>query len=209
MVTLSDELIKDSLRHFSASASTELCSRIRTYVSLLTHWNKKISLTSITDPIEILRFQFGESMFAAPNVPIADGRLADVGSGPGFPGLPLKLAVPSLSVVLIESNGRKAAFLAEIIRELKLDHVDVFHGRMEDMSEQELKFDFVTARALGQTHELLSWSRKQLGRSGSLVLWLGSDDSGRVKLMGKWNWRDPIHIPGSRRRNLLIGSPKP
>ena len=209
MCTLSDEQIKNSLSDYWTSSSSELCAKVRAYISILTHWNKTISLTNITDPVEILRFHFGESLFAVSNVPISHGRLADVGSGPGFPGLPLKLAVPSLNVVLIESNGRKAAFLREVIRELKLDHTEVFHGRMENLHEENSRFDFVTARALGQTDELLSWSRCELLPSGKLVLWLGKEDSAEIGQYEAWNWRDPIHIPGSRRRNLLIGTPKP
>ncbi len=207
MPMLSDEQIKNSLSDYWTSASSELCAKVRAYISVLTHWNQTISLTNITDPIEILRFHFGESLLAVSNVPISDGRLADVGSGAGFPGLPLKLAVPSLNVVLIESNGRKAAFLSEVIRELKLDHTEVFHGRMENFSKGNSMFDFVTARALGQTDELLSWSRCELVPSGKLVLWLGKEDSVRIGQDKAWNWRDPIHIPGSRRRNLLIGAP--
>jgi 16S rRNA (guanine527-N7)-methyltransferase len=208
MPKFSDEQIKNSLSDYWTSASSELCAKVRAYISILTHWNKTISLTNITDPVEILRFHFGESLFAVSNVPISDGRLADVGSGPGFPGLPLKLAVPSLSVVLIESNGRKAAFLCDVIRELKLDHAEVFHGRMENFSKENSIFDFVTARALGQTDELLSWARCELVPSGRLVLWLGKEDSAKIGQDEAWNWRDPIHIPGSRRRNLLIGAPR-
>lgn len=209
MITLSDNIIKESLFQFSVSASPELCAKIRIYVSILSHWNKKISLTSVKDPIEILRFHFGESLFAAHSVPIINGRLADVGSGPGFPGLPLKLAVPSLDLVLLESNGRKAAFLAEVVRELKLDNIDIFRGRIEDFPEHGLRFDFVTARAVGQTAELLNWSRIHLAPSGRLALWLGADASETVRRQIEWNWRDPILIPGSRRRNILIGSPQP
>jgi 16S rRNA (guanine527-N7)-methyltransferase len=207
MNEISNELIGESLAPFEIPASDDLCTKVRIYISVLLHWNKRVSLTTVTDPKEILRFHFGESLFASRRVPISDGRLADVGSGAGFPGLPLRMAIPSLNVVLIESNGRKSAFLSEVLRELGLDHVEVFRGRMEDFGQQGSKFDFVTARALGQTDKLLSWSRQQLTPDGKLILWLGSDDCEKISRQRRWNWRHPMHIPGSQRRYLLIGSP--
>ena len=208
MNEISNQLIRESLAPFEVSASDDLCSKIRVYISVLLRWNKRVSLTTVTEPKEILRFHFGESMFASPKVPISDGRLADVGSGAGFPGLPLRMAIPSLNVVLIESNGRRSAFLSEVLRELELDHVDVFRGRMQDFGEQGPKFDFVTTRALGQTDELLNWSQRQLTPDGKLILWLGSEGCEKISRQSRWNWRDPIHIAGSQQRHLLVGSQK-
>jgi 16S rRNA (guanine527-N7)-methyltransferase len=114
-----------------------MCLAIQKYISVLLRWNKKIALTAITDPLDIVRFHFGESMFGAPAVPIRKGRLADVGTGAGFPGLPLKLLVPSLDLVLIESNAKKASFLSECIRELNLTGVDVYRGRVEEIEPKD------------------------------------------------------------------------
>ena len=93
-----------------------------------------MSLTTVTNPNEILKFHFGESLFAAPAAQISDGRLADVGSGAGFPGLAIRILVEPLEVMLIESNTKKAAFLSEVSRELCLKDVEVFRGRMENFA---------------------------------------------------------------------------
>jgi 16S rRNA (guanine527-N7)-methyltransferase len=184
------------------------CERLRAYVSLLLRWNSKISLTTVTDPAEIVKFHFGESLFAVPAVQIKRSRLADVGSGAGFPGLPIAMAVPSLELTLIESNAKKCAFLSEVVRSLELDGVTVFHGRMEDLQPDSGKFDFVTARALGQHEELLSWAAGHLAPSGRLVLWLGEEDADNISRSPGWKWGDRVLIPGSKRRYLLVGSPK-
>src|SRR5579863_1760181 len=105
--------------------------KITAYISLLLRWNKAISLTTVTDPGEILRFHFGESLFASSFLDLKNGRLADVGSGAGFPGLPLAMANQSLNVTLIESNAKKAAFLSEVTRSLELQDVTVARSRME------------------------------------------------------------------------------
>lgn len=198
--------IKAQLKPYGLEASPELCISIQRYIALLLQWNKRISLTTVTNPLEVVRFHFGESLFAASIVPIRDGRLADVGSGAGFPGLALRLMVPDLSAALIESNVKKAAFLSEIVRDLKLDHVMVARTRMEDFSSAEPGFDFVTARALGKHDELLAWASKTLTGTGRVILWLGEEDCATITRKSEWSWRDPLHIPGSKRRFLLVGA---
>ena len=199
--------IQTELKSYGIEASPELCTSIQRYIALLLQWNKGISLTTVTAPAEVVRFHFGESLFAASAVPIRHGRLADVGSGAGFPGLALRLADSDLSVTLIESNMKKTTFLSEIARDLKLDHVTVARTRMKNFPSADPGFDFITARALGQHDELLAWASKSLSVNGKVILWLGEDDCTTISIKAKWNWRDPIHIPGSKRRFLLVGSP--
>jgi 16S rRNA (guanine527-N7)-methyltransferase len=204
MSSIPDYLIEKTLAEYGVSVSSAIRSSVRAYISLLLRWNEKISLTTITDPLEILRFHFGESMFAALAVPVRNGRLADVGSGGGFPGLPLKIMVPSLDLVLIESNAKKASFLSECIRELNLAGVEVARCRFEDFDENAL--DFVTARALGDYDRLIEWARNYLTLSGKLVLWLGQDDAIKFQKNPAQKWRSPIAIPNSDRRVILVGA---
>jgi 16S rRNA (guanine527-N7)-methyltransferase len=204
---LSDTEISDSLALYGAATNAVLCERIRAYVSLLLRWNERISLTTVTDPQEILKFHFGESVFAVPSVPINFGRLADVGSGAGFPGIPLAMLVPELQVTLIESNLKKSAFLSEVIRTLDLPHVSVLRSRMEDLQSNLPPFDFITARAVGAFDDLLAWSASTLTASGKLILWISGQDAAEIARTPGWSWREPIRIPGSRARFLLIGSP--
>jgi 16S rRNA (guanine527-N7)-methyltransferase len=171
-------------------------------------WNERISLTTIADPLQILRFHFGESMFAASAVPIRNGRLADVGSGAGFPGLPLKILIPSLDLVLIESNAKKASFLLECLRALNLDGVKVIRNRFEALAAVGLDLDFITARALGSYEHLIVWAQKTLASNGALVLWLGQTDAIELQRNSSLEWRSPIGIPGSDRRVILVGTRK-
>lgn len=214
MRSLSDLRIAAILAEYSIATDGEsaLIEGIQSYISLLLEWNRSISLTTITDPEEIVRFHFGEGLFAASCVPITDGRLADVGAGAGFPGLPLRMLIPSLDLTLIESNAKKAAFLAEVARRLSLDRVGVFRGRMEGFGaklgpESPTGFDFITARAFGQFDRLLAWSRAHLSASGRLVLWLGQDDVDSISRGDHWIWAEPVQIPGSKRRFILSGMP--
>ncbi|MGC2422381.1 MAG: 16S rRNA (guanine(527)-N(7))-methyltransferase RsmG, partial [Candidatus Acidiferrales bacterium] len=182
-----------------------MISGIRKYTSLLLRWNERVSLTTVTDTVEIIKFHFGESLFALPSVPILGGRLTDVGSGAGFPGLPLAMANPALHVTLIESDTKKAIFLSEAVRELALPNVNVFRGRMDDLPIGP-GFEFITARALGQHKDLLKWSSERLSDRGKVVLWLGEPDALSLSNDAAWHWDPPIHIPGSKRRFLLAGT---
>ncbi len=188
--SLTNSRIAEALTAYGIVSSPALADSIRTYISLLLRWNSKISLTTVIDPVEILKFHFGESLFAISKVPIPDGRLADVGSGAGFPGLPLAIIAPSLEVVLIESNLKKATFISEVVRELKIANATVWRGRFEVL-EKRAAFDFVTARALGSYDELLNWSSAALKSDGKVVLWLGDSDAASISSVDGWNWSSP------------------
>jgi 16S rRNA G527 N7-methylase RsmG len=111
-----------------------------------------------------------------------------------------------LSLILIESNLKKATFLAELVRELPLKNVDVRRCRMEDLELGKEKVDFITARALGIDDRFLEWSRNALDADGSVVLWLGEFDSSRVSQKMSWKWANPVRIPLSERRVILRGT---
>src|SRR5437879_3884744 len=101
---LSAEIITKALREFQLDSPPAQISAIQRYMSMLLAWNEKINVTAIRDPVEVLYRHFCESMYAAVAIPVQAGRLADVGSGGGFPGLALKIARTELQVSLIESN---------------------------------------------------------------------------------------------------------
>jgi 16S rRNA (guanine527-N7)-methyltransferase len=203
---LSDEAIEQALRPYGVSVAPPLCNQIRVYIDLLLRWNQKTSLTTVTDPAEILRFHFGESLLAVATVPIRHGRLADVGSGAGFPAVPIRMVSAGLSAILIESNQKKATFLMEIVRALELDNVDVRRSRMDSVSLAEAKADFITARALGIDATFLKWAHNSLNLRGSVVLWLGATDADAISRKSGWKWGDSIRIPQSDRRVILAGS---
>jgi len=203
---LSSEAIIRVLQTYGITASARLCDQIRRYIDLLLRWNQKTSLTTVTDPEQVLRFHFGESMLAVPAVPIRHGRLADVGSGAGFPAVPIRMVSDDLSVILIESNQKKATFLAEVVRELQLQNVEVRRSRMEDVPLGDEPVDFVSARAVKIDDEFLNWSHQALAPSGTLVLWLGEGDATNISKRKDWKWADPIRIPDAERRVILRGT---
>jgi 16S rRNA (guanine527-N7)-methyltransferase len=141
-------------------------------------------------------------------VPVEDGRLADVGSGAGFPGLPLKMIRPELQVILLESNLKKATFLAEVIRELGLRDARVHVGRYEELGEEIAPLDFVCSRGLGEFAPFLEWAHSEKVAAKRVVLWVGARDLPEIQKIQTWEWREPIPVPRSLRRLLLVGTRK-
>ena len=182
-------------------------AEIAVYLRLLKKWNQTIPLTSIDDDSEIVARHFGESIFAGRFLSLETGRLADVGSGAGFPGLPLKIAFPALRVALIEPNLKKCAFLREVKDALALESLKIVRSTYENLAPVPESFDFICSRALGGYRRLLQWSRQALNPGGHVILWLGVDDSTSISRLEGWNWQLPINIPESKRRVLLIGQP--
>jgi 16S rRNA (guanine527-N7)-methyltransferase len=201
----SSKAIARALADYRIKASYEQVAQIGTYIALLLRWNQKVNITAIRDPHDILVRHFCESMYAVPRGDVKSGRLADVGSGGGFPGLPIKIAVPDLEVLLIEPNAKRAAFLAEAIRELGLTRVHVLVRRYQELGEEIVPTEYVCARALGDYESLLTWAASPAPAANRALLWLGPAEIEKVTRIALWNWREPVAIPHSLRRFLLIG----
>jgi 16S rRNA (guanine527-N7)-methyltransferase len=204
---IGDRQIVDALSPFGFSPSSDQVRKMRDYLLLLRQWNQAISLTTVRDPVEIIQRHFGESLFASSLLPVENCRLADVGSGAGFPGLALKIGFPDIQLILIESNKKKCAFLAEAARKLELSGVEVRSERFEQIRPESVLANIVTARALGDFKQLLKWSARALAGRGQLVLWVGAEDSTRITRNPGWTWRPGVRIPESQRRYILIGQP--
>ena len=204
---LGERQVAEALAPFGLSPSRDQVRRIQEYLALLLRWNRSISLTSIDSPGEIVPRHFGESMYAAKIHPVENCRLADVGTGAGFPGLALKIICPSIQLTLIESNRKKAAFLSEAIRTLGFADVQIRQQRFGEIQAGEIRADIITARAVGQFKELLKWSRQALAHRGHILLWVGAEDATRIAKTPGWNWQPAAHIPDSQRRFILIGRP--
>lgn len=202
---LSVDVINKALREFQVQLTPEQVASVQRYMGILLAWNEKVNLTAIRDPLEILYRHFCESMYAAAAVPLQAGRLADVGSGGGFPGLALKIARPELHVFLIESSVKKATFLAEVVRELGLTDTRVLVSQYEELGEEIAPLDFVCSRALGDYDKFLGWARSERVAASQAILWVGGRDVDEIKKIGGWLWKEPISIPRSLQRFLLVG----
>jgi len=211
MVTQTEEplaagVIRRALQEFQISLDDKQIACIQQYIRMLRQWNEKLNLTAIRDPLEILHRHFCESMFGAVAVPVF-GRLADIGSGPGFPGIPLKILRPEIDLFLVESNIKKGTFLAEVLRELEL-RARVLISRYEELGEELAPLDFVCSRAVGEFGPFLKWAASGQLSAHRLLLWIGGRDLDEVRKSADWEWQEPILVPQSLRRYILVGEKK-
>jgi 16S rRNA (guanine527-N7)-methyltransferase len=201
-------MIRRALEEFKLPAYDDQVLQIQQYIKILLVWNEKVGLTAIRDPLEILYRHFCECMFAGNSVPLEKSRLADVGTGAGFPGLPLKILRPGLQVFLIESNIKKATFLAEVIRELGLREVQVLVRRYEELGEEIAPLDYVCSRALGEYAKFLDWAHSGALAAKRVILWIGANDLPEIRKNLNWEWQEPVSVPNSLRRLILVGTKK-
>jgi 16S rRNA (guanine527-N7)-methyltransferase len=189
-----------------ALLSASQLSQVSAYTDLLMKWNAHINLTAVRDPEEVITRHFGESLFAARNLfpAAATGQTAiDLGSGAGFPGLPLKIWNPELALTLIEANQRKAVFLREVVRALSLSEVTVVADRAESVSEQA---SLVILRAVERFEKTIPVARRLVAPAGRIALLIGDPQIQSAKsALADVRWEDSLPLPLSRSRRLLIG----
>ncbi|HVP55559.1 MAG TPA: 16S rRNA (guanine(527)-N(7))-methyltransferase RsmG [Candidatus Eisenbacteria bacterium] len=185
-----------------------LPAQLQTYLDLLLRWNVRINLTAVCDPEQIVTRHFGESLFAArllrdTGLLAGTPTLSDVGSGAGFPGIPIKLLAPRLHLTLIESQNKKATFLREAVRTLNLGDVEVFCGRAGTWNRTAT---IVTLRAVEKFSSVLPAAAHLVAPQGNLCLLLGVGQlqSARQELGTLWEAETPVPIPLSDRRVVLV-----
>lgn len=193
------------LRPYAELTASQLEQTSR-YLDLLLKWNARINLTSVRKPDEILARHFGESYFAASRLlePSVSCGVVDVGSGAGFPGLPLAIFFPQAQVTLIEADARKATFLNEVIGALNLTNAQVFKQRAEAYAQ---KADLVTMRAVEKFEKSLPIAVGLVRPGGRIALMVGSSQmEAATRLAPEVSWAEPVPIPQSNSRVLAVGT---
>ena len=148
-----ESLIKD-LKEFNIDLSDEQLSQFYKYYELLVEWNSFMNLTAITEFEEVLKKHFVDSVSlirALPDIDEVSYEVIDVGTGAGFPGIPLKIAFPNLKITLLDSLNKRVQFLNEVITELGLQNMEAVHGRAEDFAKPgklREKYDICVSRAV-------------------------------------------------------------
>ena len=185
------------------------------YMNLLIEWNKKINLTAITEPNEIILKHFVDSLTISKY--ISDGtRVVDVGTGAGFPGIPLKIYRQDIEITLLDSLQKRINFLDEVIRELNLEKIETVHSRVEDFGKDKKyreKFDIATSRAVANLATLSEYllplvkvGGKAISMKGSLIEEELENSKNAIKILGVEIERvDEFDLPNSDiSRNIIL-----
>lgn len=185
-----------------------LAGPLARYLALMLRWNAAYNLTAIRDPREMVTKHLLDSLAMAPAV-AGLATLADLGTGPGLPGIPLAIATPGLRVTLVESNGKKARFMREALRQLGLGNAEVAESRIEAL-DRPGQFAAITARALATLPQILALGGHLIADDGVLLAMKGArPDDEIAALPAGWALRDlrPLRVPGldAERHLVVIG----
>jgi 16S rRNA (guanine527-N7)-methyltransferase len=203
-----EEVFLSDVRTFGISLSGEQQTAFRRYCDFLLAENRRLNLTAITTPPEVYRKHFLDSLSGLPALPADSGiRLIDVGTGAGFPGLPLKIARPDLRATLLEATRKKAGFLRRLIRELALEDVIVVWGRAETVGrdpQHREQYDVAVARAVAPLPALVELLLPFCRVGGICLAWKGphvveeraAADAALKLLGGRLRAVEAVRLPG-------------
>ena len=188
---------KNDCEELGLSLTEAQIGQFQRYYELLVEWNSFMNLTAITEYSDVLKKHFLDSLAICGKMDLqGQKRLLDVGTGAGFPGIPLKIACPELKVVLLDSLGKRVKFLEHVIAELGLKHIDAIHGRAEDFAKEadyREQFDLVVSRAVANLSSLCEYCLPYVKINGLFV----SYKSGNIEEERK-NAQNAISILGGK-----------
>jgi len=209
-------LLRSALAEWEINIDDERLGMFNRYMELLLEWNEKMNLTAITDPEKIVIDHFIDSISPLKLNIIKNGQyVIDVGTGAGFPGLPLKIMMPEIKIVLLDSLSKRIKFLERVIEDLQLKELQIIHGRAEEYGQKEEfreKFDVVVSRAVAPLRVLTEFCIPFAKIDGYLISYKGpaADDEliqaqnafkelkvDKVKI-------EEVDIPYSERQHKLV-----
>jgi 16S rRNA (guanine527-N7)-methyltransferase len=168
-VTL-DEGLRQGTEQLNLDLDQATLDRLLVYLGLIGKWNRVFNLTAIKNPEEMLTHHLLDSLAVIPY--LTAGTLLDIGSGAGLPGIPLALARPEISVVMLDSNSKKTRFIQQAIVELGLSNAEVVHSRVEDYKVDK-GFDTVISRAFSSLSQFVEGAMPMLGENGRFLAMKG------------------------------------
>lgn len=175
--------IEEKSSKIDINLDNEICNKLYNYMNLLLEWNEIINLTAITDEKEIILKHFIDSFTINKFINSGD-KMLDIGTGAGFPGLPIKIIRPEVDVFLMDSLNKRINFLNEVIELLQLKNIEAFHSRAEEMAKNNKfreKFDVVTSRAVAKLNILLEYMLPYTKINGKCLCMKGPNIEEEIK----------------------------
>ena len=176
------EKLRSLIETFGLKLSWDQTNKLRIFLDELEEWNKKINLTGLTSRQRIINDLLIDSIMPTSFIP-EHGHLLDIGSGAGFPAIPIKICKPGIKCQLMEPNSKKISFLKQIIRLTGLEDIDVIKGRIEEMKGllHPEGYNVITSRGLAPLPQFLAWGAPHLASNGLIVAFLGSRSEKTLK----------------------------
>ena len=187
------EKMNENLKQLNIELSDVQLEQFYEYMNILLEWNKGMNLTGITKPEEIITKHFIDSLTVLDKID-KDASIIDVGTGAGFPGIPIKIAFPDTKIILLDSLNKRIKFLNDIIEKLELKDIETIHGRAEELGKNKKhreKYDIAIARAVAPLNILLEYLMPFVKVNGKCLCMKGSSSEEEIK-----NSRNAVKILG-------------
>lgn len=200
------QLLTSQMKTIGVEATDEQLEKLMAYLAMLVKWNKAYNLTAVRDPAEMVSRHLIDSLSVLPW--IGSGRLIDVGSGPGLPGIPLAIMHPELDVTTLDSNGKKTRFQVQVKQELGLANLTVEHTRVEQLEGEA--FAQVISRAFASLHDMLTLTAHLCAPDGVFLAMKGLYPEAELQQLPegfKLQSAHPLNLPHTEgeRHLLLLG----
>lgn len=202
-------MLKAQCKEIGVILTEEMAEQFMEYKRLLLSWNEKMNLTAITEEKEVIQKHFVDSLSFAEVFSLAPkARVIDVGTGAGFPGIPMKIAFPNITMTLLDSLNKRITFLEEVVKSLSLSDIFLYHGRAEDMGQTEAfreNFDICVSRAVANLSVLSEYCLPFVCVGGTFLALKGPDVSKELEesmehikiLGGHVESVKKVHLPDS------------
>lgn len=210
-----EEILEKYLKEINIELKKEQTEKFYKYMNLLLEWNEKINLTAITEPEEVILKHFVDSLTISKYIE-KGSKLVDMGTGAGFPGIPLKILRDDIEITLADSLNKRINFLNEVIKELNLKNIQTVHTRAEEFGKNKKyreSFDIATSRAVANLSTLSEYLIPLVKPNGKVICMKGSEVKEEVEMAkkaieilgGKIEQEESFNLPNSdMKRNLVI-----
>jgi 16S rRNA (guanine527-N7)-methyltransferase len=199
------DVLKQGINQLPLELNQEQVEKLLDYLALLNKWNSVYNLTSVRDPLEMVKLHLLDSLTAVPAFAGAVNVL-DVGAGGGLPGMVLAISRPDMKVSMIDTVHKKTAFLNQVKAELGLSNVTVYTKKVQEL-EVKTKFDVITSRAFADLSDFLNWSGHLLQEGGQFIALKGTAPAEeRERLPPPWKVQklEPLAVPGLDAERHLV-----
>jgi 16S rRNA (guanine527-N7)-methyltransferase len=199
------DVLKQGIKQLPLALDEGQVEKLLDYLALLNKWNSVYNLTSVRDPLEMVRLHLLDSLTAVPAFKDA-ANVLDVGAGGGLPGMVLAISRPDMKVSMIDTVHKKTAFLNQVKAELGLSNVTVYTKKVQEL-EVKTKFDVITSRAFADLSDFVNWSGHLLQEGGQFIALKGTAPAEeRERLPAPWKVQklEPLAVPGLDAERHLV-----